>query len=283
MNRSSPGALLLLLAVASFHTSEAFTAPVARTLSPALPVSSLRTATAVFAAAGDGEAPGETRAAPKRKRKRKKKAQVVAETAPEETEEPGAPPLVPDLRPREDAPVVLEVRNIVAPEGDPEPSAVAKAGAVLSSVSSMLGSSKGEPGAGSERAVSPPPPGLGGPGRSLDDSLDQLLEDARSMSEEGGASPGGSGGLLSDEEGTGVKQAIGNALSTVVTADFFLVCGFLAWFLLGIFCSYVLKDDTVQIAFNNNFERLVQPALGVLMIAAIGGNFFKEEEEEYDL
>ena len=29
---------------------------------------------------------------------------------------------------------------------------------------------------------------------------------------------------------------------------------------------------------SDNFETLVQPALGVLMIAALAGNFFKEEE-----
>ena len=91
-------------------------------------------------------------------------------------------------------------------------------------------------------------------------------------------SDGGSG-LLFDEEGRGIKSAIGNALSTIVTADFFVVCGFLVWFLLGIFCSSILKDDTVQIAFNNNFEKLVQPALGILMIASVGGSFFNKEEE----
>jgi hypothetical protein len=116
---------------------------------------------------------------------------------------------------------------------------------------------------------------------SLDDSLDQLLEDARRMKAEEGEelnSDGGSG-LLFDEEGRGIKSAIGNALSTIVTADFFVVCGFLVWFLLGIFCSSILKDDTVQIAFNNNFEKLVQPALGILMIASVGGSFFNKEEE----
>ena len=44
--------------------------------------------------------------------------------------------------------------------------------------------------------------------------------------------------------------------------------------------SYILKYDTVQIAFNSNFERLVQPALGILMISALAGNFFAEDEED---
>ena len=117
--------------------------------------------------------------------------------------------------------------------------------------------------------------------KPLDDSMSQLLEDVRVMNEEEKESK--KGGMLSDSEGTGVKAMIGEVLSTIVTADFFLVCGFLLWFLLGIFARSVFNDDTIQIAFNNNFEKLVQPALGVLMIAALGGNFFKEKEEEYDL
>ena len=83
----------------------------------------------------------------------------------------------------------------------------------------------------------------------VDDSLQQLLEDAKMMMEEedGEVSSGGSAG-----EGS-MKASIRNALGTLVTADFFVVCVFLLWFLLGIFCSSILKDDTVQIAFNSTF------------------------------
>lgn len=85
---------------------------------------------------------------------------------------------------------------------------------------------------------------------------------------------------VEEESGSGTKATIRNALSTLVTADFFLVCAFLLWFLAGIFCSSVLKDDTVQIAFNSNFQAFVQPALGVLMIGSIAGGFLQDEEEE---
>lgn len=77
----------------------------------------------------------------------------------------------------------------------------------------------------------------------LDDSLETLLQDAKRMQEEGED--------ITEDEGDAIKAKIRNALSTIVTADFFVVCGFLLWFLLGIFCSYILKDDTVQIAFNS--------------------------------
>ena len=50
-----------------------------------------------------------------------------------------------------------------------------------------------------------------------------------------------------------------NTISTIVTIDFFVFIGLLVWFLAGNFCSYVLKDDTVQIALNMNFERVTQP------------------------
>eukprot|EP00536_Pseudo-nitzschia_multiseries_P001523 jgi/Psemu1/322103/estExt_fgenesh1_pg.C_190051 len=240
--------------------------------------------------------------APKRKRKRKKKVQIVddadvavvdnadddvASTTLAAEPVPVTPPTL-ELKTRDDTPVQLEVKNIVASTAEPEPSTIANVSNFLLSItrskddapssSSSAMSASSSPTSNSSSSASKT--GLDDfGGKSLDDSLDQLLEDARVMTEK----EKDENGMLSDEEGTDVKKVIGNALSTIVTADFFLVCGLLAWFLLGIFCSYILKDDTVQIAFNNNFETLVQPALGVLMIAAVGGSFFKEKEEEYDL
>lgn len=83
-----------------------------------------------------------------------------------------------------------------------------------------------------------------------------------------------------DDSGPSIPAAVGNVVSTIVTIDFFVVCGFLLWFLAGIAARALWDDDTIQIAFNNNFETLVQPALGILMIGALAGNFFKEDQEE---
>lgn len=231
---------------------------------------------------------------PKRKRKRKKKVQVVdveedvvatdktieESSEPEPAAEPEPEPPVLDLKPRDDAPVQLEVKNLLASDSPPEPSTIAQISNVLSS---LTGGSNDSSSSSSSPSTSEKSMDVSSfQGRPMDASLDQLLEDARLMTEEEKDAKR-EGGVFSDEEGTGVKEVIGNTLSTIVTVDFFVVCGFLAWFLLGIFCSYILKDDTIQIAFNNQFERLVQPALGILMIAALGGNFFKDKEEEYDL
>jgi hypothetical protein len=109
------------------------------------------------------------------------------------------------------------------------------------------------------------------PSKPLDDSLQQLLLDAREMQEKAPATSDSSN-----------NSTIRNAISTLVTVDFFVVCLFLLWFLAGIFCSVVLKDDTVQIAFNSNFQQLVQPALGILMIAAIADAVFKQRDDEND-
>ncbi len=222
---------------------------------------------------------------PKRKRKRKKKVVVeedddddepeVAAAAAVETVAPVVeePAPVLELKPRDDTPVQFQVTNILASDEPPEPSNLSKVSNMLSSFTS----GKEEPKPRSESS---------GPkfeSRPMDDSMSQLLEDVKAMTEEEQAAAEESGGFFSDSEGTGVKQMIGDALSTIVTVDFFVVLGFLLWFLLGIFSRSVFNDDTIQIAFNNNFEKLVQPALGVLMIAALGGNFFKEKEEEYDL
>ena len=84
---------------------------------------------------------------------------------------------------------------------------------------------------------------------------------------------GGSGGnnVVGGDDDLTIKDRIGSVISSVVTADFFVVLALLAWFLAGIFCSYILKDDTVQIAFNMRFESVVQPALGLLMVASVAG------------
>lgn len=219
----------------------------------------------------------------------KKKVQVVdVEDITMDKNEPNTigtesiPPVL-NLKPREDAPVQFEVKNILASSNEPEPNAIATVSSMLSSMLASTDTSRGdEKLARAPSAINDSSNNMGFGDRPLDDSLDQLLEDARIMTEEEKNAKNGAG-VFSDEEGAGLKEVIGDALSTIVTADFFVVCGFLVWFLLGIFCSSVLKDDTVQIAFNNNFEKFVQPALGVLMIAALGGNFFKEEEQEYDL
>mmetsp|Transcript_19949 Transcript_19949/g.43375 ORF Transcript_19949/g.43375 Transcript_19949/m.43375 type:complete len:307 (+) Transcript_19949:158-1078(+) len=303
--KSAASALLLLV---TSHTSGAWTT--IQQTSKAVPgvglssvqsyrllsdLSKFSTTPKTFLSATENADAEDGNAAPKRKRKRKKKAQIVdvVDTttdnqedaqAPKPAESVSAAPVL-DLKPREDEPVQLEIKNIVASTAEPEPSAIATVSAMLSSVmgsKDKTGSSSSMSGSSSTTNDISTSSMNNFAGRPLDDSLDQLLEDARVMTEEE-LEAKKENGILSDEQGTDVKKMIGNALSTIVTADFFLVCAFLVWFLAGIFCSYVLKDDTVQILFNNQFERLVQPSLGLLMIAAIGGSFFKEEEQEYDL
>ena len=86
-----------------------------------------------------------------------------------------------------------------------------------------------------------------------DESIEQLLADARSMRKSS------SKGLEVVDEEPPLKEKILGIVANIVTVDFFVVIALLLWFLAGIFCSYVLKDDTVQIAFNMNFERVTQP------------------------
>ena len=275
---------LVLLLVAICHTSLAWTTVQTSKLIPGATSPSIqsrnpllfnapRTSLTILSETSSGDN------IPKRKRKRKKKVQVVEDEEPAIAAEPEpiveAAPVV-ELKPRDDTPVQLQVTNILASDAPPEPSTVSQISSMLSSVMGSKEEESQPTAASSESNVA-----SSFESKPLDDSMGQLLEDVRVMNEEEKESK--KGGMLSDSEGTGVKAMIGEVLSTIVTADFFLVCGFLLWFLLGIFARSVFNDDTIQIAFNNNFEKLVQPALGVLMIAALGGNFFKEKEEEYDL
>lgn len=219
---------------------------------------------------------GESSSAPKRKRTRtKRKVEEAAPGTPEVAAKKAAPAPTIVLKPRDDSPVqmqVMSVRDMVS-GGSPKstitsnnssPTKIAVAASSTATGSSSRNDSTSTP--------SSPTSYGGSSSSSMDDSLQQLLEDAKMMQLENDD--------VEEESGSGTKATIRNALSTLVTADFFLVCAFLLWFLAGIFCSSVLKDDTVQIAFNSNFQAFVQPALGVLMIGSIAGGFLQDEEEE---
>merc|ERR1712136_440964 len=98
-------------------------------------------------------------------------------------------------------------------------------------------------------------------------SESSLLADARRFREmqqsTAGKGGGGVGGTTTtegseNEEGS-IKTLTINILSTIVTADFFVVVGLLLWFLVGVFCSKVLGDDGVYLRFAGLFETVVQP------------------------
>jgi hypothetical protein len=42
----------------------------------------------------------------------------------------------------------------------------------------------------------------------------------------------------------------------------------------------LVQDDSIQIAFNSNFQGLVQPALGILMIAALTDAAYNYGDDE---
>jgi len=325
---------LVIFLVRSFHTSTAWTTITTSKVVQGLPsvltskswilTSATTSSSSTMFATDNGnneDIPSPTTTT-KRKRKRKKKKQfvdmasttdVITQKDDEKDEKKDTPsekiissssssssPVL-ELKPREDAPVQLEMKNIrelvsggdsttsISTTGRNIDSEFNAVSSVTSMLSSIIGTSdndynnrmKDRP--SSSETKSFPNNEMGdGITRPLDDSLDQLLKDAMELEEEDeeDKDSNSSGGAFSDEKGTGVRSVISNALSAIVTVDFFVVLGFLAWFLLGIFCSSILKDDTVQILFNNNFEKLVQPALGILAIASIGGSFFSKEEEE---
>ncbi|GMH58099.1 hypothetical protein TrLO_g15938 [Triparma laevis f. longispina] len=87
--------------------------------------------------------------------------------------------------------------------------------------------------------------------------------------------------LTADEKiGDELMQKVKGAISTLITVDFFLILGFLAWFIVGVISSTMFKNDTIQIAFNGIFQPLVQPALGILMIGSVAGGAFGKDEDK---
>jgi hypothetical protein len=184
---------------------------------------------------------GEETPAQKRKRKRRKKVEAAPALKEDvaEVEEIATPVSVVELKPRESSPVQLQVRDVRELVG----------GASVSA-SSSSSSAPASPVATTSRTDSSPSTSFSS--NTLDDSLERLLADAKTMKDDAGDEE-------DDSEVGSVKASIGKVVSTIVTADFFLVMVFFVWFMGGIFCSSVLKDDTVQIAFNSKFRSYVVP------------------------
>ena len=265
---------LVLFLVALLNVSQAFVAPSSLLLTAQQQVTLLPRAPVSIFAANDDEGALST---PRRRRKRK-----VAQEE-EEEEETTASAVPPRLR--QDAPVALavtDVRNLVG-GGSAPPAATTQAS------SSSWSSSLIQPKATATQAASSTPTSSvtsfassssSASSTSTDDSLARLLQDAKEMSDNNISDDAIGSNKQSSSNDLSIPRMISSVISTIVTVDFFVVCGFLLWFLAGIFSSYVLQNDDLQIAFNSNFERLVQPALGILMIGALAGNFFKEDDEE---
>lgn len=197
---------------------------------------------------GDGD-DASSSAAPSsmRKRTRKRKDVVTSDETQEAAAATSKTPTL-NLKPRDDTPIqmeIMDVRDIVGIGSSGSPSSSSK----------QVAPSRGFDNDGDEEDDDEEDQdsrvGFTS-SSSTDDSLRQLLEDAKMMQEEEGVS-GTSGGDAGQDDS--VKAKIRNALSTLVTADFFVVCAFLLWFLVGIFCSSILKDDTIQIAFNSKLSR----------------------------
>lgn len=77
-------------------------------------------------------------------------------------------------------------------------------------------------------------------------SFERLLADAKQMKLQEEENE-------DDDEGNGVNvpTTIRSILSTIVTIDFFIICAFLVWFLAGVVSSSFFHNDDIQIAFNS--------------------------------
>ncbi|KAG5190117.1 hypothetical protein JKP88DRAFT_286260 [Tribonema minus] len=57
--------------------------------------------------------------------------------------------------------------------------------------------------------------------------------------------------------------------SWILTADFFIVVGFLGWLVVAVIARSVLKDGSLLDGFSAAWAPIIQPALGVLMAGTI--------------
>uniref|UniRef100_A0A7S0LML8 Uncharacterized protein n=1 Tax=Coccolithus braarudii TaxID=221442 RepID=A0A7S0LML8_9EUKA len=68
-----------------------------------------------------------------------------------------------------------------------------------------------------------------------------------------------------DEEG-GLLQGTISVLGTVLTYNFFIICGFFAWFLTGVGAQYGVQNEAIINAFRGCWDFLIQPLLGTHMV-----------------
>lgn len=73
-----------------------------------------------------------------------------------------------------------------------------------------------------------------------------------------------------------------DVISTIITIDFFVVIGFLLWFISGVVSSYGFSNSFLLDQFNDKWTPVVQPALGVLMGGTIAGGVLSKLGESGD-
>lgn len=177
-----------------------------------------------------------TTSLPKRRRKRKEKVEEDSSETPtmkEVIEAEPEPKL--DLKPRDNLPVEMQVRDIREIVGGVVPSEPSTTAPNLETAPTLTGSS----------VASTAESSTAGTSSASNDAFELLLEDARRMKADAGD--------VEIESDDSIKAKVRNVLSTIVTADFFIVFGFLLWFLAGIAYRAAFDDASVQIAFNSEY------------------------------
>ncbi|CAM9570020.1 unnamed protein product [Heterosigma akashiwo] len=73
------------------------------------------------------------------------------------------------------------------------------------------------------------------------------------------------------EEEDSVLDKAGDIFSSILVIDFFVVVGLLGWFVVGVIAKYAFGNSDIVISFRSNFDLVVQPAIGVLMLGTLAG------------
>lgn len=64
-------------------------------------------------------------------------------------------------------------------------------------------------------------------------------------------------------------ERVGKAVSTLLVADFFVVCFFLVWLVVALIPHYASHNDVLLDAWLSIWGVVIQPLLGVLMAGTI--------------
>jgi hypothetical protein len=81
------------------------------------------------------------------------------------------------------------------------------------------------------------------------------------------------------EEGNLLKS-VKNAFSYVLIADFFLIIFFLGWFIAASISKEAFANPYLLERFQDIFQPVIQPALGVLMIGSVLSGVIKDDEKK---
>ena len=116
---------------------------------------------------------------------------------------------------------------------------------------------------------------------SISSGLSAQLENdiQRFAAREGGSKLKPLTGASAEEEG-GIMKTVKNGFAALLIADFFVVIGFLVWFIAATVQREITGNNFLLERFQDFFQPVLQPALGLLMLGSVASGVSGNNEDK---